>query len=161
MKLQKRQLLFLCFTLLWMGIIFWFSANTGSESSSQSSRLVEWIGKFFFPNRSEWTLRSQEAWIGTVTLLVRKAAHATEYLILGLLLLGCQPMRTPLRRAVPSAWILTVCYAASDEIHQCFVPDRAGRFTDVLIDSIGAAAGLLLFCLITKYRRNRQYRKTS
>ena len=32
---------------------------------------------------------------------------------------------------------MTVCYAATDEFHQLFVPGRAGMVTDVLIDSIG------------------------
>ena len=35
------------------------------------------------------------------------------------------------------AWIMTVVYAMTDEVHQLFVQGRAGRISDVLIDSIG------------------------
>ncbi|MBQ2251230.1 MAG: VanZ family protein, partial [Lachnospiraceae bacterium] len=37
------------------------------------------------------------------------------------------------------AFVMTALYAATDEIHQLFVPGRAGRVTDVLIDCIGVA----------------------
>ena len=38
-----------------------------------------------------------------------------------------------------------VFYAAIDEIHQLFVPDRAGRVVDVFIDSIGILIGIAIF----------------
>ena len=38
-------------------------------------------------------------------------------------------------------------YAASDEIHQLFVPHREGKISDVIIDTTGAAIGLLLLWL--------------
>ena len=52
-------------------------------------------------------------------------------------------------RSVLLAWTLTVAYAASDELHQLFVPGRAGRLSDIGIDAAGALLGiaLLLFVL--------------
>lgn len=44
-------------------------------------------------------------------------------------------------------------YAASDEFHQLFVPGRSGRLTDVLIDSAGLLAGILVVCLIKQLRK--------
>ncbi len=49
-----------------------------------------------------------------------------------------------LRKAALVAWGCAALYAATDEVHQLFVPGRAGLFTDVLIDATGAAIGLLL-----------------
>ena len=37
-----------------------------------------------------------------------------------------------------------VFYAASDEFHQIFIPDRTASFVDVLIDSSGVFVGILL-----------------
>ena len=37
------------------------------------------------------------------------------------------------------------CYAALDEIHQLFVPNRSGQVRDVLIDSVGILIGIILF----------------
>ena len=73
---------------------------------------------------------------------VRKCAHITEYLILhGTVLFGLYHWSDRMRgmRWIRWAFGMTVFYAATDEIHQLFVPGRAGMVTDVLIDSIGMA----------------------
>ena len=46
------------------------------------------------------------------------------------------------------AWAVGTLYAVSDEIHQIYVPGRAGRLSDVLIDSAGAAAGALVLLIV-------------
>ncbi len=74
--------------------------------------------------------------LGTWDLILRKAAHMTEYAILAALL----------RRAAASygwAFALAVAYAASDEFHQTFVRGRHGSPVDVGIDAIGVALGLM------------------
>jgi VanZ family protein len=73
--------------------------------------------------------------LGTWDLILRKAAHMTEYAILAVLL----------RRATGSpgwAFVIAVAYAATDEFHQTFVPGRHGSPVDVGIDAIGALIGL-------------------
>lgn len=82
-----------------------------------------------------------EAWFGVLNYVVRKLAHLMEYAILTYLWL--RSIRTESRRFGPClAWsaVLSVCYAVTDEIHQCVVPERLGTWTDVLYD----AAGVLL-----------------
>ena len=74
--------------------------------------------------------------LGTWNLVLRKLAHAVEFAILGALLV----------RAFRHAWAaiaLGAAYAASDELHQHFVPGRQAALTDVVIDSIGVAVGVL------------------
>ncbi|HXG77088.1 MAG TPA: VanZ family protein [Gaiellaceae bacterium] len=76
--------------------------------------------------------------LGGWDLVLRKLAHAAEYAVLGALLL----------RASGSARLalaLGVLYAASDELHQSFVPGREGAPLDVAIDAVGVAAGVLLW----------------
>ena len=46
--------------------------------------------------------------------------------------------------------ILGIIYATSDEIHQAFVPGRAARVTDVIIDSCGVFFGIILVKLINR-----------
>lgn len=38
-------------------------------------------------------------------------------------------------------------YAAIDEIHQLFIDGRAGKITDVLIDTLGVAIGICIWML--------------
>lgn len=45
------------------------------------------------------------------------------------------------------------CYASTDEFHQLFIPGRSGQFTDVCIDTAGAAIGLLLLAILLKIGR--------
>jgi VanZ family protein len=73
--------------------------------------------------------------LGTWDLVLRKLAHAAEYAILAALLYRA------LRRPGP-AFVLAVAYAVTDEVHQLFVPGRAGRPLDVAIDAAGALVGL-------------------
>ena len=46
--------------------------------------------------------------------------------------------------------ILSVVYATSDELHQCFTPGRGPAITDVMIDTMGALVGILLVILCKK-----------
>jgi VanZ family protein len=73
--------------------------------------------------------------LGGWDLVLRKAAHAAEFAILGFLLLRA------LGRDVP-ALAAGIAYAASDELHQAFVPGRQGSVLDVLVDAIGVAVGV-------------------
>jgi len=40
---------------------------------------------------------------------------------------------------------LCFAYAVSDEFHQYFVPGRGPRWGDVMLDSFGAALGIIIY----------------
>jgi VanZ family protein len=76
---------------------------------------------------------------------VRKLAHYTEYLILGILMFlmlksyGIEDFSLPI--------VLCIMYACSDEMHQFFVPGRACRVLDVVIDGLGSFTGVFIISL--------------
>jgi VanZ family protein len=76
--------------------------------------------------------------LGTWDLLLRKAAHMTEYAVLALLLVRAVGHEAP-------ALALGVVYAASDEVHQSFVRGRHASPVDVAIDTVGLLVGLLVW----------------
>ena len=76
--------------------------------------------------------------LGGWDLVLRKAAHMTEYAILAFLL------RRALGRDLP-AFLVGVAYAASDELHQHFVAGRHASPVDVGIDAVGLGLGLLAY----------------
>ena len=95
---------------VWMGAIFWFSAQ---PQAALDFGQPEFLGK---------------------------AAHVTEYAVLGWLV---QRARGD-RRAWWQSWLIVILYAATDEFHQSFTPGRTPRVTDVMIDAVGAAMGMVV-----------------
>jgi VanZ family protein len=85
---------------------------------------------------------------------IKKTAHFFEY---GLLALAFyHSLKGPWRICQPTiaqkAWVLATLYAVTDEFHQWFIPTRTATPRDVVIDSIGAAAGLGALYLFTRKR---------
>lgn len=138
--------------IVWMCIIFAFSAQTKEESGAVSNtftyQLVSSTRTFFNLDLSDTQVKEIA---DAIEGFVRKAAHMTEFGILSVLLfiwIGQWEMAL-YRRGLTAAGAAAV-YAATDEIHQLFVPGRSGRFSDVCIDSAGAFLGVLVFVVIVK-----------
>lgn len=122
--------------VFWMAVIFYFSAQSGAESGGLSGWVVDALGAVVPMVDSD-----------VLSVAVRKGAHVAEYAVLGALLTWALRGR--------AAWAIPVgvVYAATDEIHQLFVPGRAGQVSDVLIDSLGVALGVALVLLVRARRR--------
>ena len=84
----------------------------------------------------------------------------TEYAILYILLLV--PMIITIRKrysytkVMIMALILCAVYASFDEIHQLFVEGRSCQFTDVLIDTAGAAVSMILSFGVNKFTNRKK-----
>lgn len=136
-----------------MVVIFSFSSDT--HSSEHSSALFVPLMHWLFPAMSAEHLDA-------LHFLFRKTCHLTEYALLGLLLWrSIHYTRAPLAASPgnESGWrwpeaglalAIVLLYSASDEWHQVFAPTRTAHATDVLIDTSGAAIGLLLLWGIGK-----------
>lgn len=135
---------------MWMGLIFSFSSQPADESSKVSGGLCHRIvcsvnDTFHLQMTKERTKEIAEV----IEYPVRKAAHMTEYAILGLLSFAFYSGFAALKkRNYLYALITTAFYAATDEFHQYFIPGRSAELRDVLIDTSGAAIALLLLYLI-------------
>ncbi len=133
-----------------MSLIFGFSTQAGS--TRHTSRIIGPLLRWINPNVTDTT-------INQVQYVIRKGAHMTEYALLAALLWRArrQPVRGDTR---PWHWSeasialgLAIAFAASDELHQSFVPSREGRVGDVFIDGAGAALGVGAVWLIGRWRR--------
>lgn len=138
--------------IVWMCIIFGFSAQTKEESGAVSEsvtyHMVSSTRMFFHLDISDERVKEIA---DAIEGFVRKLAHMTEYGVLSVLLfiwIGQWEMSF-LRRAGTASGAAAV-YAATDEIHQVFVAGRSGRFSDVCIDTAGAVLGIAVFVLIVK-----------
>ena len=155
-KMKRANIIFGVCAVLWMVVIFCFSAADGNESSKTSGWVGRMIGHIFVSGFDDMTETEQEEWASKIEYPIRKAAHATEYAVLALLAFGTFPL-TGFKR-YGAAWIFAVFYAGTDEFHQLFVPGRAGTLFDVGVDSLGALTGLLLLAGIRAliHRRSKK-----
>jgi VanZ family protein len=133
-----------------MALIFGFS--TGAGSSQHTSRIIGPVLRWLIPGIADTT-------VDRVQFVVRKGGHLSEYAALAWLLWRArrQPVKDDSR---PWRWsegafalVVAVLFAASDEVHQSFVPSREARFGDVCIDAAGAALGLLALHAQGRWRR--------
>ena len=83
--------------------------------------------------------------------LVRKAAHFTEFAVLGCLWSG-YGRRRPLRYG----WLYGLAVAATDECLQFIQPDRGPAVTDVAIDYAGYLCGWLLVVLVARWIERKE-----
>src|ERR1700685_3723753 len=137
--------------LIWAMVIAGFS--TGAFASDNTRHFIVPILHFFFPHASAETL-------DFLHHVIRKCGHLTEYFILSMLILrGIRAGEKGMHVRWALVTILIIAgYAALDEYHQSFVPGRTAAVGDVLIDTSGGAAALIvasLFVLLGKAREKR------
>lgn len=135
----KTGILFLVLLILWSAFIFNRSGKTADESSGESASVIDFIAGIFDSGFSDMPSQEKHEYIENLQFIVRKAAHFTVYAVLGAL--GAAAAYS-FRINRLTAFIYCVLYAASDEIHQYFVPGRSCELRDFLIDLAGAAAGI-------------------
>lgn len=80
----------------------------------------------------------------TEDFITKKIAHVLEYFVLMFLM-----FRAVGEKSIARAFLYSLIYAFTDEIHQLFIPYRTGKLRDVGIDSIGLIASTFL---IIKYQ---------
>ena len=145
--LNKRKEIFLSLAIIWMLVIFVFSA----QKSEESTKLSNGAGRYVVTTVNEvmdkgWDEETVEEYALEIDHPVRKLAHATEYAILALLWFGALGSK-------PQAVVIAFLYACTDEFHQLFVPGRAGLFADVLIDTSGAAVAMLVVWFVCRVNK--------
>lgn len=146
---MKRWLM----VVAWMLVIFGASSDMGA--SRNTSRFIGPIVRWLYPQITPSGLE-------TVVFFVRKTAHVTEYAILSILIWRALTLGRPSSagsavswKIAALSWALAAGYAASDEIHQMFVPSRTGHWHDVVLDSCGALLGVLICWVWTRTRTAR------
>lgn len=137
MTIKRKVYITLSWTLViaCMGVIFWLSSRTASDSAEMSNSLIDRILALFG--------------IEFTAFFIRKSAHLLEFTGLSMLTFNAY-YATFHRLAAPVSFIITVLYAVSDEVHQIFVEGRACQLRDVLIDSGGALLGIIASLIILK-----------
>lgn len=126
-----KKIISIILVILWMILIFSMSSFNGISSNNQSGFIVNIISDILNINNIE-----------KLSFIIRKLAHFTEYLMLGILV-------SNMIKQYNKKWYITIIicilYAISDEIHQILTPGRTFKIFDIVVDSIGSITGLILF----------------
>ena len=146
---MKRKI-FIIFAVAVMVMIFCFSMQNSSESSGISGGVTEFILKKLTHDYRDMTTAEKRYLFKTAEHIIRKLAHFSVYTVLGF----CVSSAVGRRKIFSAGSLLTVCigfaYACSDELHQYFVSGRSCRFTDVMIDTSGVIAGIIISMILLR-----------
>ena len=148
---MKRKVILLAVVLVWSGVLFFFSGQSGVNSGELSLGLADRL-LMLFPGLDMDVLELEH--------ILRKLAHFAIFAVEGLLLYVALNAIWPgkLRNAGIAAGI---CAAVGvlNELHQLLAEERSCQFTDMLIDTaggiVGVAAGLILVWALSKLDRIR------
>ena len=125
------------------------SCENAEESSNTSGQTI----KVVLSVVPEFEKQPEEVKVNIIEelqFIVRKSVHFIGYMILGILSSGLILQYENINKKYPLAFLICVIYTISDEIHQLFVPGRAGQIRDVLIDSAGSFLGIILVMAFVK-----------
>ena len=146
--MKKKRIIFFCMMIMMMLLIFFFSSQNGEESSALSSGFFSTI--------------KENLNINLDIIIIRKLAHLTEYLFLGVTtILYIGTFKNSDEKLMLISALICILYAFTDEFHQYFIANRAGRFGDVIIDSIGAMLGITITMAIILIIRKKNYKKVT
>ncbi len=138
-----KRITYTAITILWMIIIFMMSSQTAEISGGQSSDIAEKILGIFWSNPSADL-------VDTFETIIRKLCHFFEYAILCFLCYNTLSSYNVKKRNLIYSVVISVVFAISDEFHQYFVPGRACRVIDILIDTSGTVLSYLTLKLFSE-----------
>ena len=153
MNVKTKRITLWIIVIFIMGIIFIFSSQNGVKSDGVSGRFVSVIKNVVEPLIKDGA--SHEEIYNKINHLVRKTAHFSIYLCLGISVLNLLlSYDFSFKKAIVFAIGICFLYACSDEFHQLFSEGRSGKFTDVILDTIGSSVGVFFNYLLSR-RKNK------
>ena len=141
--MNKKKIVLGILIVLWLCVIWGHSMQPAVVSEEESGKFLQILGRIF-----PALLTSDMG-----MFIIRKSAHFTEYLILGILLGSYFSMieRGALQRFItPTFSGLAIAFI--DETIQMFVVGRSGEIRDMWIDFGGVALGVLITLAIINNR---------
>lgn len=151
-----KRLLSWVIIILYMALIFTFSNQNGGKSNKISTDITERVREYVtLPPVIQDQVRDRDL---DYNYLLRKLSHFTEYFILAILLFRALLLcRIKAWKSFAATFVICLTYAVTDEMHQGFVGGRSPRATDVVIDSYGAIAALLIMSFRKIIKKKARY----
>lgn len=140
--------------ILWMIIIFLLSNQKAQDSKQLSNSFItKTIINIYEMKHGKITEEKKIEIKENYSFIVRKTAHFTIYLVLGLLVsLVLIGKNLNIKQIIIYGVLICMAYAITDEIHQIFVSGRSGEIRDIIVDTCGSTVGILLNIIINRKR---------
>ena len=135
---SAKALVYWLIALLVAGMIIFFCAQNGTDSSTMSKGLLDFIAKIvpFVESTSD------------AEFFLRKAGHFTIFALESLFLSAAMINTFNKKRgAKRSILMISLLLAILSECLQLLAKDRGPRVWDVVIDFSGAVTGLIVYCI--------------
>lgn len=138
-------------------MIFFFSSEDAESSSKVSMKVTKALMRIYYRilggNNGQQAV-SYAAFSAETT--VRKMAHFSEYACVGFLSYSLIVLWYGTRWKGYLLVILQLLISAgADEFHQYFVPGRNASIKDVMIDTAGGIAGMIVILILNCMRKKR------
>ncbi len=151
--MKTKYILNIIFIIIWLFIIFSFSAEDATKSEHRSDEVI--INTIETIKQEKIPQEDKQKIIDKYIVVVRKSAHFFLYSCLGILVFI---FNKKIFGLTPKAFIYTIIfcfiYACSDEIHQLFISGRTARIFDIFVDTSGALLSTTILTLIF-YLKNK------
>lgn len=135
MKKFIKEWLVLCLYVGWVLFIWGNSMQTANQSGSTSGQITEFVNRILTDGKT----------VIITEHFIRKAAHFTEYSVLGMLAVLLLYRKEKLDRRHSAVMLACSCLTAVlDETIQYFTPGRVCSGKDMLLDISGAVFGFVL-----------------
>ena len=141
---MRKKLPFIIAAVIATCFIFSNSIQNAESSGAESRWIVSFI--IGISDRLGIVLQTE-----TLTVVVRKLAHITEFMLQAVLVAGCFDM--PYRKRIIYILFLGLFTACTDEYIQFFSDGRGSMVQDVFIDFFGTALGTAVSGILYKSRR--------
>ena len=143
-KLNILRTILILLLFMMFGVIFNFSNQNGEKSGNLSRSITEEVVQKI-KSIQELEGNEREKAVKKVEYIVRKLAHLSLYFIVGILTASLiNTYKLKKINQIMISFGIGAFYAATDEFHQLFIPDRSASIIDVGIDSCGVIVGILL-----------------
>ena len=141
----------ICFLVLWMALIFYFSNQKDVDSSKISDSFIDrTVVKIYKIFNENITKEKENEIIEKYTYPIRKFAHYTLYFILGILSFLVVKDYSINKKLIIYSLLICFLYACSDEFHQLFIIGRSASIKDVIIDTFGSFCSISIFYIFNK-----------
>lgn len=161
-----RKFILYCFPLIcWLFVIFYMSAQPYEDqdlrpwihNSSLDEKVEKPLSKIQIHYGGREISVQQMGSAAMLEFFIRKLAHLLEYMVLGILVLRLLAVLCRIQIPFLLLISLVICslYAALDELHQHYTGGRTPMAVDVLLDTSGAALGIMTYFLYRHLLKGR------